>query len=93
MFEALYDRFMVGERGCSEGMGDFVADLVVVVLDRFKNDVLEDAIGTGEGVLALDKLAGGGGFKSGLLIEGCGETAALAGKLALMLVGGPIILF
>jgi hypothetical protein len=70
IFDALYDRFMVGERGCSEGIGDMLADLVVVVLDRFRNDVLEDAIGAGDGVLALDKLAGGGGFKSGLLIDG-----------------------
>lgn len=55
-------------------IGVLVDDLAVVVLDLFKKDVLEDGIGVGEGVLELDKLAGGGGFRSGVLTEGCGST-------------------
>jgi hypothetical protein len=91
--DALYERFIFGKRVCSAATGDIVADLVVVVLDLFKNVVLEDAIGVGDGVRALDKLAGGGGLRSGLLTEGVGSTGEPDEIRGLEFTGGTIILF
>jgi hypothetical protein len=82
---------MVGDR-ISAAIGGLVDDLAAVVLDRFKNDVLEDGIGVGEGVLELDKLAGGGGFRSGVLTEGCGSAPVDAACCILLSVKPIIIL-
>jgi hypothetical protein len=50
-------------------------------------------MGVGDGVRALDRLAGGGGLRSGLLMDGVGSTDGADGICGLAFAEGIIILF